>query len=66
MAMGRVWAGFLYTRTRPADQDSQPEPGPIINRIFFWGPNPPRRAPAENHTPRNQNNPKITNNRIYM
>ena len=37
MAMGRVWAGFLYTRTRPADQDSQPEPGPIINRIFFFG-----------------------------
>ena len=33
--MGRVWAGFLYIRTRPASQDSRPRPASIINRIFF-------------------------------
>ena len=35
MAIGRVWVGFLYTRTRPASQDPQPRTSSIINWIFF-------------------------------
>ena len=46
MATGRVWAGFLHTRTRLAGQDPQPGPGPIINRVFFPRPKPALPGPA--------------------
>ena len=35
MAIGRVWAGFFHTRTRPAGQNPQPGPGPFTKRFFF-------------------------------
>ena len=46
MATGRVWAGFLHTRTRPAGQDPQPGPDPFTNRVFFRARTRPRRAPS--------------------
>ena len=55
MATGRVWAGFLHTRTRLAGQDPQPGPGPIINRVFFPRPKP---APAWPCRPRLALGPK--------
>ena len=48
MATSRVRAGFLHTRPQPVGQDLRPEPGPIINRVFFGaqtrpvGPRQPR------------------------
>ena len=38
MGRGRVWVGFLHTRTRPTGLDPQLRPGQIINRVFFPGP----------------------------
>ena len=51
MATGRVQAGFFHTRTRPAGQDPRPGPGPFTKRIFFRGPDPPRRAPRAPRAP---------------
>ena len=40
MATGRVWVGFLCTRTRPAGLTLKPEPAPFIKRVFFPKPRP--------------------------
>ena len=45
MAMGRVRAGFFYTRTRPAGQDPWPEPGPLTKWVFFSVPRPALTGP---------------------
>ena len=45
MATGRVWIGFLCTRTRLAGLTLKPKPAPFIKRVFSLNPNPPRRAP---------------------
>ena len=38
MAMGRVWAGFLNTRTQPANLSQKPEPTLFNKRVFFLRP----------------------------
>ena len=45
MATGRVRAGFLNVRTRPAGLPKKPEPAPFKKRVFFCAPDPPCRAP---------------------
>ena len=45
--MGRVWAGFFDTRTRPTGLDLRPKPDPIINRFFFAGPKPTPSGPVQ-------------------
>ena len=44
MATGRVRVGFFHIRTRPAGLFQKSEPDPFIKRVFFFTPNPPRRA----------------------
>ena len=44
MATGRVRAGFLYTRTRPAGLNLLSEPGPFNKRVFFVA---PKLAPSK-------------------
>ena len=36
----------------------------LLNRFFSWGPDPPCRAPTQNHKPKNLYKPRITNRRI--
>ena len=65
MATGRVRAGFFHIRTRPAGLSQKSEPGPFIKRVFFFTPNPPRRA-STGPVPHAQPSPKSeTQTSIY-
>ena len=44
MATGRIRARFSHIRTWPAGLSQKSELGPFIKRVFFFTPNPPRRA----------------------
>ena len=65
MATGRVRAEFFNTRTRPAGQDLQPEPGPFTKRIFFSGPRPGPTSPT-GPVPHDQSSPKSKTNFFFF
>ena len=58
MAMGRVWAGFLNTRTQPANLSQKPEPTLFNKRVFFCALDSPYRAPQAPWAQSKIRNPK--------
>ena len=46
MATGRVRAGFLYIRTRPAGPTPKPELAPFNKRVFFFKSKPAPSGPV--------------------